>query len=72
MIARKIQNSKLDRCRDRILNFGLNFKMVDHKFQNSNFDRCRGRILKFGINLKMVARKTQNSAAVELLIWILV
>ena len=62
MVARKIQISKFGRCRGRILNFGVSFKMVDRRIQNLIFDRCRGRIWDFDFwyKLKMIARKIQK------------
>ena len=57
MILSKIQNSKFDRCRCRILNFEFGIKLkkwylAKFKIQNSPAAAVEFRIFNFGIKLK--------------------
>ena len=66
MVARKIHNSKSDRCRGRILNFDFWYHFENGSSQNSKFKirplpRSDLEFLILGINLRMIARKIQSS-----------
>ena len=59
MVQSKVQNTKFDRCRGEIFNFGINLIMALSKIKSLKFCRRRGRI----VNFELVPSKIQNSTA---------